>query len=91
MGQVETIGDAYMIVGGVPKKADTHALNIAEMSFSMLNAMKTLKDPSDRSGKGHLKLRVGMHNYTHADRHTCANTHTHAHTHKQKNNSHWWI
>ena len=57
---METIGDAYMIAGGVPKQIPTHAENIAEMAFSMLNAMKTLKDPSDRTGQGHLKLRVGQ-------------------------------
>ena len=56
---METIGDAYMIVGGVPKKCDAHALSTAKMAFSMIKAMKTLKDPSDKSGKGHLKLRVG--------------------------------
>lgn len=56
---METIGDAYMIVGGVPKVSDEHALNTIEMAFAMLNAMKTLRDPSDRTGKSHLKLRVG--------------------------------
>lgn len=58
--QVETIGDAYMIAGGVPKPISDHAINIVEMAFSMLKAMRTLKDPSDRTGKDHLKLRIGM-------------------------------
>ena len=58
--KVETIGDAYMIVGGVPTQCDEHAMHVAEMAFAMLRAMKTLKDPSDKTGKEHLKLRVGM-------------------------------
>lgn len=49
-----------MIAGGVPKYKPDHAINIVEMAFSMLNAMKTLKDPCDKTGKDHLKLRVGM-------------------------------
>lgn len=57
--KVETIGDAYMIVGGVPQQCDEHALYVAEMAFAMLAAMMTLKDPSDRTGKDHLRLRVG--------------------------------
>lgn len=58
--QVETIGDAYMIVGGVPHKTDEHAFFIAKMAFAMLTAMVTLKDPSDKTGRGHLRLRIGM-------------------------------
>jgi len=49
-----------MIAGGIPKPCDKHASSIAEMAFAMLNAMKTLKDPSDETDTGaHLKLRVG--------------------------------
>ncbi|KAF6018282.1 hypothetical protein EB796_023412 [Bugula neritina] len=63
--KVETIGDAYMIAGGIPKPCDKHASSIAEMAFAMLNAMKTLKDPSDETDTGaHLKLRVGIHSGT---------------------------
>ena len=59
ISQVETIGDAYMVVGGVPMKSDRHAVEVAEMAFAMLNCMKSLKDPSDKTGRRHLELRIG--------------------------------
>ena len=61
---METIGDAYMIVGGVPTPTNKHALLVAEMAFSMLRALKTLRDPSDRTGKSHLRLRIGVQSFS---------------------------
>lgn len=60
---METIGDGYMIVGGVPRKSDRHAQEVAEMAFAMLRCMKSLKDPSDRTGRAHLELRIGKLSY----------------------------
>ena len=48
-----------MIAGGVPKPIPGHAVHVAEMALSMLNALKTLKDPSDPTGQRHLQLRIG--------------------------------
>lgn len=61
---METIGDAYMIVGGVPEKSDNHALEVAEMAFDMLRCMKGLRNPADKQTKSHLKLRIGRHQST---------------------------
>lgn len=42
--QVETIGDAYMVVSGLPNKNGmNHAREIARMSLRLLDAVKTFK------------------------------------------------
>jgi len=58
--KVETIGDAYMVVSGLPlRNGDSHAAAIASMSLHLLQAIKgfTIKHrPTER-----LKLRIGIH------------------------------
>lgn len=42
--QVETIGDAYMVASGLPKRnGDRHAVDIAEMALDMLSFVKTFE------------------------------------------------
>ena len=58
--QVETIGDAYMVVSGLPIcNGDQHAAEIASMALKLLSGVKkfTIKHlPGDT-----LKLRIGIH------------------------------
>lgn len=44
--QVETIGDAYMVVSGAPEKDINHAERVCDMALDMVDAITDLKDPS---------------------------------------------
>ncbi|XP_064112550.1 atrial natriuretic peptide receptor 2-like [Macrobrachium nipponense] len=58
--KVETIGDAYMVVSGLPVRNGTlHTREIASMSLALLREVETFTirhRPEDK-----LKLRIGMH------------------------------
>ena len=56
--QVETIGDAYMVVSGVPERSMYHAEHVADMALNMLKSMHQLPDPSNVAE--HLKIRIGQ-------------------------------
>ena len=58
--QVETIGDAYMVVSGLPvPNGDIHAREIAGMSLALLKAVGTFKIRHKQDRR--LKLRAGVH------------------------------
>ncbi|KAA0716523.1 Atrial natriuretic peptide receptor 2 [Triplophysa tibetana] len=61
--KVETIGDAYMVVSGLPvRNGKLHAREIASMSLALLEQVKTFKirhRPNDQ-----LRLRIGIHTGT---------------------------
>ena len=58
--KIETIGDAYLVVSGLPVRNDNmHAGEIASMSLHLLEQIKSFKirhRPNDT-----LKLRIGLH------------------------------
>ena len=54
---METIGDAYMIVSGLPERNDQHAKEIIDMAFDMLDNIATILNPTT---KVPLRIRVGM-------------------------------
>ncbi|NXU91279.1 GCYB2 cyclase, partial [Xiphorhynchus elegans] len=55
---VETIGDAYMVVGGVPVPVPTHAERVANFALGMIMAAKGVQNPV--SGNP-IQIRVGIH------------------------------
>ena len=57
--KVETIGDAYMVVSGLPVENPIHAAEICTLSLRLLSEVKSFRithRPSDS-----LKLRIGIH------------------------------
>ncbi|CAF4080641.1 unnamed protein product [Adineta steineri] len=56
--KVETIGDAYMLVSGLPERARNHAAEIIDMAFDMLDAIVTVSNPTNGEK---LKIRIGCH------------------------------
>lgn len=55
--KIKTIGDAYMVVGGLPAPMKNHATETVRMAIEMQRAIKRFSEES-----GHpLKLRIGLH------------------------------
>ncbi|KAM4642158.1 atrial natriuretic peptide receptor 2-like [Discoglossus pictus] len=58
--KVETIGDAYMVVSGVPKEnGKKHVAEIASMALDLVDVCQSFKIPHIPDTK--LKIRVGIH------------------------------
>ncbi|XP_066513238.1 guanylate cyclase soluble subunit beta-2-like isoform X1 [Hoplias malabaricus] len=56
--KVETIGDAYMVVGGVPIPVSSHAQRVANFALGMIMAIKEVTNPVTG---GPIQIRVGLH------------------------------
>jgi class 3 adenylate cyclase len=55
--KIKTIGDAYMVVGGLPEPRPDHAQAIAEMALGMKEAVKQYNKHTNST----LQLRIGIH------------------------------
>ncbi len=55
--KIKTIGDAYMVVGGVPLPQSDHAVRCARMAFHMLDAMRRFNLRHQFAWQ----LRIGLH------------------------------
>ena len=64
--KVETIGDAYMVVGGLPKPITNHAEEVAKLALDMLRSSDTVRaivpeaERSERRDQT-VEIRIGMH------------------------------
>ncbi|XP_041419317.1 guanylate cyclase soluble subunit beta-2 isoform X1 [Xenopus laevis] len=56
--KVETIGDAYMVVGGVPVPVSSHAERVANFALGMILMAKQVKNPVNGNP---IQIRVGLH------------------------------
>nr|KAG5686050.1 hypothetical protein BaRGS_028428 [Batillaria attramentaria] len=58
--KVETIGDAYMVVSGLPEKnGDQHAVEICRMALRLLHRVQTFTPKHRHNDR--LQLRIGIH------------------------------
>lgn len=55
--KIKTIGDCYLVVGGLPEPSARHAVDVARMSLDMLTALADL----NRQRGLQLRMRIGMH------------------------------
>ncbi|XP_056329093.1 guanylate cyclase soluble subunit beta-2-like [Danio aesculapii] len=56
--KVETIGDAYMVVGGLPIPMSSHTERVANFALGMIIAAKEVTNPVTA---GPIQIRVGLH------------------------------
>jgi len=57
--KIKTIGDAYMVVGGLPAPRADHVVAVAELALDMLDAIECRN--RERQESVPLRLRVGIH------------------------------
>ena len=55
--KIKTIGDCYMIVGGIPTPRADHALAVCRMALEMRDAVRRLSDAAGAN----LQIRIGVH------------------------------
>ncbi len=55
--KIKTIGDAYMVAGGIPTPTDSHAEAIACMALDMVDKIAELRELTNRQ----LQVRIGIH------------------------------
>jgi class 3 adenylate cyclase len=55
--KIKTIGDAYMVAGGIPEEYPDHALAVADMALGMINAVL---ETGKKFGET-LEARIGIH------------------------------
>lgn len=54
--KIKTIGDAYMVAGGLPVPKDNHAEAIAQMALDMQQAIRQIQTPQGKS----FQIRIGI-------------------------------
>jgi len=54
--KIKTIGDAYMVAGGVPIRSDNHTRKICQMALKIQEIIQDIKDPNGEP----LRVRIGI-------------------------------
>lgn len=44
---METVGDKYMAVSGLPEECITHAKSVAKLALDLMDVSKELRDPNN--------------------------------------------
>eukprot|EP00425_Heterocapsa_triquetra_P023387 CAMPEP_0195113850 /NCGR_PEP_ID=MMETSP0448-20130528/104087_1 /TAXON_ID=66468 /ORGANISM="Heterocapsa triquestra, Strain CCMP 448" /LENGTH=80 /DNA_ID=CAMNT_0040150843 /DNA_START=63 /DNA_END=301 /DNA_ORIENTATION=+ len=57
--KVETIGDAYMVVGGLPERREGHTAAVADFALLVREVVKLVPNPLQPHD--HVQLRMGIH------------------------------
>jgi guanylate cyclase soluble subunit beta len=57
--KVETIGDAYMVVGGLTNRSDCHEEMVCNQALDMMDVVEKVKNPINPAD--HIHIRVGIH------------------------------
>ena len=58
--KIKTIGDCYMVVGGVPERSATHCQQVAHFAIDALQALEAYNDATGQQ----LSMRIGIHTGT---------------------------
>jgi adenylate cyclase len=59
--KIKTIGDAYMAVGGIPVKSETHARDAVNVALEMVELTQKLKEEKIAKKETYFEIRVGLH------------------------------
>ena len=54
--KIKTIGDAYMVAGGLPEPMEDHAARVVDLALAMIDVAR-----EESSGAGDIQLRIGIH------------------------------
>lgn len=58
--KIKTIGDAYMVAGGIPDKNSTHPIDTCIAALQMQDYMNRLKFEAIANGKDYWQIRIGI-------------------------------
>lgn len=58
--KIKTIGDAYMCVGGLPVKNDTHAIDVTNAAIEIRDFMVEFKVEKEARGERPFEIRIGL-------------------------------
>ena len=54
--KIKTIGDNYMLAGGIPEPSEDHAVHVAEMALDMIDVLPKINTESQKT----MKIRIGI-------------------------------